>query len=108
MKYFFIIIYYLNLFMFLSKSTKSKLCIDCKFFKNDLFGKNFGKCLLFEKTENYDDFLVDGKKRNKKIDYYYCSIARQFDDMCGKDGKLYEPKIKRNYFRLLQNHTSLK
>lgn len=110
MKYFFLIIYYLNLFTFLSNSTKPKLCIDCKFFRSDLFGKNFGKCSLFEKNDNYDnaDFLVDGIKRNKKIEYNYCSVVRQFDDMCGKDAKLYEPKIKKNYFRLLQNHTSLK
>ena len=92
MKYFFIIVLTL---ISLSNSTNPKLCVDCKFFKRDLFGNKFGKCSLFEKTEiadndNYNDFLVDGIVRRKKVEYHYCSTARQCDDMCGKDGKLYE------------------
>ena len=90
MKYFFIIIY-LSLIS-LTNSTNPKLCVDCKFFKRDLFGNKFGKCALFEKTEIADnnDFLVDGIVRRKKVKYHYCSTARQTDNMCGKDGKLYE------------------
>jgi len=91
MKYFFTIIY-LNLLCLLN-STNPKLCVDCKFFKKDLFGNKYGTCSLFEKTEisdNYNDFLVDGIVRRKKVKYHYCSTARNDDNMCGKDGKLYE------------------
>ena len=97
----FFIIYYVNLLIFLSNSTKPKLCINCKFYKNDfIFSNSFGKCSLLVKnnpTDDYD-FLVDGIKRRKNPEYYFCSVARTFDNMCGKDGKLYEEKIKKNYF----------
>ena len=91
MKYFFIYLSLLSLIS-LSNSTNPKLCVDCKFFKRDLFGNKFGKCFLFEKTEIADknDFLVDGIVRRKNVKYHYCSTARQSDNMCGKDGKLYE------------------
>jgi hypothetical protein len=49
---------------------------------------------LFERIYYDDNFLVDGII--KKPEYYYCSTARQNDNMCGKDGKLYEKKIKKN------------
>jgi hypothetical protein len=38
------------------------------------------------------DFLVNGRNTNKPPDYYHCSIARKYEDMCGKDGKLHEKK----------------
>jgi len=93
MKYIFLIIFHTILSTF---STKPKFCVDCKFFKLDLFsGNKFGKCLLFSKEEIDYNFLVDGSKENKKIKYSYCSVARQFDNMCGKEGKLYEKKQSR-------------
>jgi hypothetical protein len=46
---------------------------------------------MFPIVENDEYFLVDGVKR-KKNDYNYCSISRLYDEMCGKDGKLYEKK----------------
>ena len=90
-----VIYYYSILSVFLVNSTKPKLCINCKYFKNDLLsGSSFGKCILFPivtKDEN-SDYLVNGIKSAEKVDYNYCAIVRKYDDRCGKDGKLYEKK----------------
>jgi hypothetical protein len=43
-------------------------------------------------VENDDYFLVNGIKNVKPSDYHYCSVSRLYDEMCGKDGKLYEKK----------------
>jgi hypothetical protein len=50
----------------------------------------FSKCALFPIVEEDDYFLVNGKKNVKPLDYHYCSVCRIYDEMCGKDGKLYE------------------
>lgn len=47
----------------------TKLCINCKHFKQDLTGLQFGKCTLYG-TQN----LVDGT-----IQYTYASIARKYE-----------------------------
>jgi hypothetical protein len=39
---------------------------------------------------------VNGIKE-KKIDFYYCSTARKYEDICGKEGKFYVKKD-RNIF----------
>jgi len=67
-----------------------KLCVNCKFFmSNFLSGNSYGKCSLFPKTEMEID-LVTGMKRDAK--YQFCSIARDYDHMCGKEGKKYVSK----------------
>jgi len=88
--------------IFSLEKTTPKICVNCKFFKNDLIfdiasEKRYGKCLAFpivtEENENdYNDFLVTGIKKNKIIEYSYCSIARRSEDMCGKGGKMYKSK----------------
>ena len=64
MKYILIFIYYSILSTFSVNSTKPKLCIDCKFFRNDLFaGSSFGKCSLFPSVKDNEDslnYLVNG------------------------------------------------
>lgn len=71
-----------------------KICANCKFFKKDIItGNTFGKCLLFPKTEEkIIEYLVTGIQKN--VDYYYCSTARNSDNMCGKKGIKYEDKRK--------------
>jgi hypothetical protein len=67
-----------------------KLCVNCKFFmSNCLSGNSYGKCSLFPKTEMEID-LVTGIKKDAK--YQFCSIARDYDHMCGKEGKRYVNK----------------
>jgi hypothetical protein len=91
--YIFAIIYAIISSPLLAAQMKPKLCIDCKFYKKDFFTTSeFGKCTLFpRKTEN-DNFLVNGMNVNNNIDYLYCSISRKYEDMCGKEGKFYEKK----------------
>ncbi len=70
-----------------------KFCIHCKHFTKPLFTKNeFGKCLLFPKKIEPDDYYVTGKIKNNKQDYYYCSTTRSQSNMCGKEGKYYSSK----------------
>jgi hypothetical protein len=76
---------------FLANQIIPKLCINCKFYtKKIFFISEYGKCSLFPKENIYDSFLVNGKKPNKE--YYYCYTSREFDNMCGKEGKFYEKK----------------
>ena len=95
MKYILLItIYYNILSIFSAYEIKPKLCIDCKFFRKSIFSNDnkYGKCSFF--TERKDDdnhFLVTGIK-NKEEFYYFCSTSRNFEHMCGKEGKHYEKK----------------
>ena len=80
---------------------QEKICASCKFFtnKNDIL--LCGKCLLFPKIEinskykpntNPIQLLVSGIEKPKEIDYYHCSTARGFKDMCGDAGTKYEER----------------
>ena len=71
-------------------SSYEKYCVNCKYFVKNPFCKDtFGKCSAFRKNiENYQklDYLVSGKQ---KIEYKFCSTAREDEDLCGKEGKMY-------------------
>lgn len=70
-----------------------KLCIHCKFYKKPNFTRQeFGKCSLFVMEKDNDNYFVTGKKENKTKYYYYCSTARNFDHLCGEEGKFYKQK----------------
>ena len=50
----------------------------------------FAKCKAFPReVDNKIDYLVLGRP---KTDYNYCSIAREYENMCGQDGKYYEKR----------------
>ena len=74
-------------------SYKPKLCINCKYFISDKQTDEFGKCSLFPKKEANIYYLVNGIE---KKEYYYCSVVRSMDDMCGYKGKNYKKKIVKN------------
>ena len=82
-------IYFLLLFV-LSVNAE-KFCINCKYFKQSLLSHpDFAKCHIFpKKLSNQIDYLVSG---SAKIEYYYCSTAREYKNMCGQDGKYYKKK----------------
>lgn len=90
MKYIFLFL--LNCIFYTSSlEIEPKLCKNCKFFTKQtiLTPNQFGKCMLF--TQNKEsDFLVDGIHRINITKYCYCSTARNYDYMCGKDGKSFE------------------
>ena len=70
---------------------KYKVCLNCKFFRNTFMNDNkYGKCYLFPIPNNTTTNLVVGFEN---IEYYLCSIARQYNDMCGKEGKMYKKRI---------------
>ena len=52
-----------------------------------------GKCVLFpivkEKNRYY---LVNGEKDEEDKDYHFCSITRNYEHMCGTEGKFFESK----------------
>ena len=74
-------------------SMTTRLCVNCKFFRNDLFLEDiYGKCMKSPKVNDVDYFLVTGVKPIKKRDYNYCSIVRKYNPECGPEGKLFEPR----------------
>jgi len=94
MKYILLYTFYNILSIISANKNIPKFCIDCKFFKNNFFsGSEYAKCSFFpiEKHE-YADYLVNGYRKNSKTEYTYCSIARSYDHLCGKEGKYYEKK----------------
>ena len=75
-----------------------KFCKDCKYFLPNIFiipNNDFGKCALYSKTvKNDENYLVTGKIKKQSIEYSYCSITRNNEDACGKEGKDFIPRDK--------------
>lgn len=69
------------------KQSPPKLCIHCKHLIEDNRAISHSKCSVFPKID--DTYFVTGI--HEKL-HYYCSTARQHDDMCGKEGKHYKKK----------------
>ena len=65
----------------LSLQPRMKQCYKCKYFIKDPFGRS-DKCVKLP----LDD------------DYYNCKTARTFENLCGKEGKLYK-KLKVNKYK---------
>lgn len=76
------------------KTVKPKLCIHCKHFIPDDNSDRYARCQFFPKGENEVYKLIDGNGMNN--DYYLCSIARNYEDMCGKQGTFYKKKRVKN------------
>jgi hypothetical protein len=65
----------------------TKICINCKYFISDNRNGIFGKCSFFPTSEGKLNLLVTGVNKDE---YYYCSTARDSNDMCGEEGKYYK------------------
>ena len=103
-------------------SLKPKFCVNCKFAISNINGyeneygvninrdnhNKFMKCVLFPINNLFVEcvetkFLVTGISKNdisennniSKQNFIYCSTARQFNHMCGKEGKMYKKKYVR-------------
>lgn len=71
----------------------TKFCINCKFYKKDfLTFSEFGKCANFLFYDDNCNYLVNGKQTNNFDHLHFCSTARKFDHMCGKEAKFYQEK----------------
>jgi len=99
MKYIFTILSLLILPILSFKEIKPKLCINCKYFLTDKDSGKFGKCLLFPRKENDIYNLVNGIHIDN-IEYNYCSVARELEHMCGKEGKMYKRKYNKKSISL--------
>jgi hypothetical protein len=65
-------------------------CKNCKYILPDSFfipNNDFAKCALYNKIKNDENYLVTGKIKKENIEYTYCSIARNDENMCGQEGK---------------------
>lgn len=64
----------------MSLDYKIKYCYQCKYYmeKNEV-----SKCSKFSSTTS-----TTLKKKNM-IDYYNCSVARNFNNLCGQEGKYF-------------------
>jgi hypothetical protein len=94
MKLIFSVFYVFSVFSSSSTSNKPKFCVNCTHFRGSFFGSKFGKCSLFPVLEDDDnrDYLVNGNSKITILDYTYCSVIRNYNDMCGKEGKMYQEK----------------
>ena len=96
MKSIFIFICSIILPIFSLKIAKPKLCINCKHFITDDRPSEFGKCsLFFYNNMDYNNkFLVNGIPANndEKYLHYYCCTARNYNDLCGQEGKMFKRK----------------
>jgi len=97
--------YLLLLFFFkiINATRDVNICKNCKFFikyDNDII---YSKCLMFpkmnpqneyNKRQNLITLLVTGHYpplKVEELEYFYCSTARDSEDMCGKNGKKFRP-----------------
>ena len=67
-----------------------KLCMNCKHFIKHPRDIKYSKCALFKKLQEDDNIFINGIEYDIPIDYYHCSIARNYNHLCGKKGKKYE------------------
>jgi len=76
-------------FVVLTNAFTPKLCVHCKHFITDgACGPEFGKCRALPTSRVDNNYLVTGIS-TIKIDYSYCSTARQYEQLCGNTGKLF-------------------
>ena len=79
-------------FLFLQTAFSLKICTNCEFFHQKLLQPSkFGKCTKFPIPNEDPYFLVNGI-RTVEQDYNYCSTAREFDHLCGKDAIYFKKK----------------
>ena len=72
-------------------SLEPKLCKNCKYFIPHVRDIKFSKCSLFPKLQEDNYALINGVEYDIPVEYFHCSIARNYN-MCGKKGKKYEEK----------------
>lgn len=79
-------------------SLKPKFCINCKYYIPDDKNKlEYGKCSLFKYNidKNDEKYLVTGIQIPIITEYSFCTLARNYDSMCGKEAKKYKRKYRK-------------
>jgi hypothetical protein len=82
------------------KEITPKFCINCKYFITDNNTDKFARCSLFPREENNQIYtLVNGVHEDTMIEYHFCSVSRDIDRMCGKEGKMYKKKYRKRHVK---------
>ena len=92
MKYIFPLLSVLFLQVLSLNVIKPKFCINCKYFITDNDTGKYGKCMLFKIEGEKPYTLVNGNIVENKHEYQYCVVARQMEDKCGLQAKMYKTK----------------
>ena len=92
MKYIFTILSLLFLQVLSFNGIKPKICINCKYFITDNDTGRYGRCMLFKIEGEKPYTLVNGNIIENKHEYQYCVVARQMEDKCGSQAKMYKTK----------------
>jgi len=74
----------------LKKVPQITVCSKCKYFVSGNENE-FSKCSLFPIAKNKNFFMIRNRN-NKEIKYNYCITTRNIENMCGKNGKMFEKK----------------
>lgn len=78
-----------------SMKINEKICINCKHIIKSNSDPKYSKCSLFPLKDSH--FLVTGNKTDNE--FFYCSTARENNDMCGKNATKYRKKrVKKKNF----------
>ena len=84
---------------FIVESYKPKFCMNCKYLLRDNIYPDdltFAHCAKFPRKEDNDiKYLISGDKITAVESFHYCSTLRKYDDKCGKEGKHYKLKSKK-------------
>ena len=97
MKYIFTIFTLLFLPIFCFKEIKPKFCINCKYFITDNNTGKYGRCMLFPIEGEKRYTLVNGNITENQNEYHYCVLARQIENKCGSQGRMYKTKYSKRH-----------
>lgn len=97
-------IFFFTAIAFSLKPPTPRICKNCKYFIPNISydgSLEFSKCSAFNTTTNLGNtkYLVSGVDDGVReyTEYTHCSTARDFEKMCGKNGKMYKRKyVKRS------------
>jgi len=62
-----------------------KFCITCKHFISDKINIKYARCGAFPEPNQY--YFISGNE--SEIEYPFCSIARNYESICGKNATKY-------------------
>ena len=73
-----------------------KFCVDCEHYLPHITGATYGKCKAFPRTDSLKkaetEYMVSGFFSEAKVEYFYCSTARDTESMCGRNGTKFQGK----------------
>lgn len=84
-------------------------CVDCRHSKISILDwlfdlgrpdKHLYKCSKLKYSLGYNDSVIGN--RDIKSEFYTCGVAREQEKLCGRKGKYWTPKRKKDLFRLLK------